>query len=186
MLVGEQSAFRKRQKIKEKNNTRARLRELENVLRFSCVLFPSVLSLKIGRTDNPVLSKTVRSREILQAIMLSLKSRRQYYAWWLTENNQCSSGSPRINNFICGTRKNKRAARAARTLEQSRAVLCKTTTCNSHSFGFYDNLSKYSKYLISYYFFQGAHYGPVETYFFNTARHDTRRQRGKWKSLLLL
>ena len=38
-------------------------------------------------------------------------------------------------------RKNKRAARAARTYEQVRAVLCKTTTWNYHIYRFDDNLS---------------------------------------------
>ena len=36
--------------------------------------------------------------------------------------------TPQIKNLIGRVRKNKRAARAARTYEQVRAVLCKTTT----------------------------------------------------------
>jgi len=36
---------------------------------------------------------------------------------------------------------NKRAARAARTYEQVRAILCKTTTWNYLIYSFYDNLS---------------------------------------------
>ena len=54
-----------------------------------------------------------------------MKCRRHYYALMVTTVNQCSSESPRINNFIGGTRKNKRAARAARSLETFRAILCK-------------------------------------------------------------
>ena len=38
-------------------------------------------------------------------------------------------------------RKNKRAARAARTYDQVRAFLCKTTTWNYHIYRFDDNLS---------------------------------------------
>ena len=39
-----------------------------------------------------------------------------------------STEKPQIKNLIGRVRKNKRAARAARTYEQVRAALCKTTT----------------------------------------------------------
>ena len=61
-----------------------------------------------------------------------MKCRRHYYPLMVTTVNQCSSESPRINNFIGGTRKNKRAACAARTLEQFRAVLCKKKDNNNN------------------------------------------------------
>ena len=45
-------------------------------------------------------------------------------------DNRKAMTTPLIKNFIGRVRKNKRAARATRTYEQSRAVLCKTTTSN--------------------------------------------------------
>ena len=56
--------------------------------------------------------------------------------------NQCSSESPRINKLIGGTRKNISVLHVRTHLEQSRAVHCKTTTCNCFIFGFDDKLSK--------------------------------------------
>ena len=44
-----------------------------------------------------------------------------------------------IKNLIGRVRKNNRAACAARTYEQVRAVLCKTTTWNYHIYSFGDN-----------------------------------------------
>ena len=49
--------------------------------------------------------------------------------------------TPQIKNLIGRVRKNKRDARAARTYEQVRAVLCKTTTWNYHIYRTDDNLS---------------------------------------------
>ena len=49
--------------------------------------------------------------------------------------------TPQIKNLIGRVRKHKRAARAARTYEQVRAILGKTTTRNYHINGIVDNLS---------------------------------------------
>ena len=49
--------------------------------------------------------------------------------------------TPQIKNLIGRASKNKRAARAARTYEQVRAILCKTTTSNYLIYSFDDNLS---------------------------------------------
>ena len=46
---------------------------------------------------------------------------------------------PQIKNFIGRASENKRAARAARTYEQARAILCKTTTWNYFIYSFDDN-----------------------------------------------
>ena len=46
----------------------------------------------------------------------------------LSIDNRTAATPPRIKNLIGRVRKNKRAARAARTLEKSRAVLCKTSS----------------------------------------------------------
>ena len=48
---------------------------------------------------------------------------------------------PQIKNFIGRASENKRAARAARTYEQVRAILCKTTTWNYFIYSFDDNFS---------------------------------------------
>jgi len=45
-----------------------------------------------------------------------------------------------INNLIGREKKDKRVARAARTLERFSAILCEMTTCNYHICGFDDNL----------------------------------------------
>jgi len=49
--------------------------------------------------------------------------------------------TPQIKNLIGRASENKRAARAARTYEQVRAILCKTTTWNYLIYSFDDNLS---------------------------------------------
>ena len=49
--------------------------------------------------------------------------------------------TPEIKSLIGRVRKNNRAARAARTYEQVRAILCKTTTWNYRIHRFDDNLS---------------------------------------------
>ena len=49
--------------------------------------------------------------------------------------------TPQIKNLIGRASENKRAARAARTYEQVRAILCKTTTWNYLIYSFNDNLS---------------------------------------------
>ena len=49
--------------------------------------------------------------------------------------------TPQINDLIGWMRKNNRAARAARTYEQVRAVLCKTTTSKYHIYLFDEHLS---------------------------------------------
>ena len=49
--------------------------------------------------------------------------------------------TPQIKNLIGRVRKNKRAARAARTYEQVRAVLCKTTIWDYHIYRTDANLS---------------------------------------------
>ena len=49
--------------------------------------------------------------------------------------------TPQIKNLIGRVRLNKRAARAARTCEQVRAVLCQTTTSNYHIYRLDDNSS---------------------------------------------
>ena len=49
--------------------------------------------------------------------------------------------TPQIKNVIGRVRKNKPVARASRTYEDVRAVLCKTTTWNYHIYRFGDNLS---------------------------------------------
>ena len=46
----------------------------------------------------------------------------------LASTTAAATTTPQIKNLIGRVRKNKRAARAARTYEQVRAVLCKTTT----------------------------------------------------------
>ena len=50
------------------------------------------------------------------------------YKGALASTTSTATTKPQINNLIGRVRKNKRAARAARTYEQVRAVLCKTTT----------------------------------------------------------
>ena len=47
---------------------------------------------------------------------------------FLASTTATATTTPQIKNLIGRVRKNKRAARAARTYEQVRAVLCKTTT----------------------------------------------------------
>ena len=49
--------------------------------------------------------------------------------------------TPQIKNLIGGVWKNKRAARAARSYEQVRAILFKTTTWSYFIYSFDDNLS---------------------------------------------
>ena len=49
--------------------------------------------------------------------------------------------TPQINNFIGRASENKRAARAARTYEQVRAILYKTTTWYYLIYSFDDNFS---------------------------------------------
>ena len=49
--------------------------------------------------------------------------------------------TPQIKNLIGRASENKRAARAERTYEQVRAILCKTTTWNYLIYSFDDNLS---------------------------------------------
>ena len=49
--------------------------------------------------------------------------------------------TPQIKNLIGRASENKRAARAARTYEQVRAILCKTTTWKYLIYSFDDNLS---------------------------------------------
>ena len=49
--------------------------------------------------------------------------------------------TPQIKNSIGRASENKRAARAARTYEQVRAILCKTTVWNYLIYSFDDNLS---------------------------------------------
>ena len=49
--------------------------------------------------------------------------------------------TPQIKNLIGRASENKHAARAARTYEQVRAILCKTTTWNYLIYSFKDNLS---------------------------------------------
>ena len=46
----------------------------------------------------------------------------------LASTTATATTTPQIKNLIGRVRKNKRAARASRTYEQVRAVLCKTTT----------------------------------------------------------
>ena len=46
----------------------------------------------------------------------------------LASTTGTATTTPQIKNLIGRVRKNKRAARAARTNDQVRAVLCKTTT----------------------------------------------------------
>ena len=48
--------------------------------------------------------------------------------------------TPQIKNLIGRTSENKRAARAARTYEQVRAILCKRTTWNYLIYSFDDSL----------------------------------------------
>ena len=49
--------------------------------------------------------------------------------------------TPQIKNLIGRASENKCAARAERTYEQVRAILCKTTTWNYLIYSFDDNLS---------------------------------------------
>ena len=49
--------------------------------------------------------------------------------------------TPQIKNLIGRASENKRAARAARTYEQARAILYKTTTWNDLIYRFDDSLS---------------------------------------------
>ena len=49
--------------------------------------------------------------------------------------------TPQIKNLIGRASENKRAARAARTYEQVRVILCKTTSSNYLIYSFDDNLS---------------------------------------------
>ena len=51
------------------------------------------------------------------------------------------TATPQIKNLIGRASENKRASRAARTYEQVRAILCKTTTWNYLIYSFDDNLS---------------------------------------------
>ena len=59
-----------------------------------------------------------------------------------------------------GTRKNKRSTRAAGTLRQLGAVLCKTTTWNYHICGFTDNTRK-EQFIYTFIYFNGASYNPA-------------------------
>ena len=52
-----------------------------------------------------------------------------------------STTTPQVKNLIGRASENKRAARAARTYEPVRAILCKTTTWNYLIYSFDDNLS---------------------------------------------
>ena len=56
--------------------------------------------------------------------------------------------TPQIKNLIGRVSENKRAACAARTYEQVRAILCKTTMWNYLIYSFDDNLSINHKSLI--------------------------------------
>ena len=49
--------------------------------------------------------------------------------------------TPQIKNLIGRASENKRAAHAARTYEQVRAILCKATSWNYLIYSFDDNLS---------------------------------------------
>ena len=54
---------------------------------------------------------------------------------------ETATTTPQVKNLIGRARENKRAARAARTYEQVRAILCKTTTWNYLIYSLDDNLS---------------------------------------------
>ena len=69
--------------------------------------------------------------------------------------------TPQIKNLIGPASENKRAARAARTYEQVRAILCKITTWNYLIYSFDDNLS------IKPQIFNVAHTNPIVAYFAN-------------------
>ena len=68
---------------------------------------------------------------------------KQWYDWLNEENKRAvrATATPR-DNYLIGWTSVKRAARAARPLEQFRAVVCKTTTWNYNFCGFDNNLSK--------------------------------------------
>ena len=59
----------------------------------------------------------------------------------LASTTGTATTTPQIKNLIGRASKNKRAVRAARTYEQVRAILCKTTTSNHLINRFDDNLS---------------------------------------------
>ena len=59
--------------------------------------------------------------------------------------------TPQINNLIGRASENKRAARAARTYEQVRAILCKTTTWYYLIYSFDENVSIKPQIYISLY-----------------------------------
>ena len=61
--------------------------------------------------------------------------------WVLASTKGTATTTPLIKNLIGRVRKNNRAARVARTYEQVRAVLCKTTTWNYHIYRFDEYLS---------------------------------------------
>ena len=52
-----------------------------------------------------------------------------------------ATATPQIKNLIGRASENKCAARAARSYEQVRAILCKTTTWDYPIYSFDDNLS---------------------------------------------
>ena len=68
----------------------------------------------------------IRSEPGTQVSKIARVSTRQYGA--LASTTGTATRTPQIKNLIGLLRKNKCAARAARTYEQVRAVLCKITT----------------------------------------------------------
>ena len=74
-------------------------------------------------------------------------------------------------------KKNTRAARAARTLEQLRATLCKTTTWKYHLYGVDDNVRKDSKSWTLCVYFNGAPCVPAVAYFADIGEFEQNRKR---------
>ena len=65
-------------------------------------------------------------------------------------DNRRAMTTPLIKNFIGRVRTNKPAARATRTIEQSCASLCKTTTSNYQICGHEENFSMQPKKIFNF------------------------------------
>ena len=71
----------------------------------------------------------------------ALRASLAIYRSFSASTTATATTTPQIKNLIGRVKKNKRAARAARTHEQVRAVLYKTTTRNYHIYRTDDSLS---------------------------------------------
>ena len=100
------------------------------------------------------------SNQIIDLLRCRWRCRRKILNSLMTTGK--ATTTPQINELIAWMRKNNRAARAARTYEQERAVLCKATTWNYHIYCYDEHLS-----IVLCIYFDSAQTNPVAWFFGN-------------------